>query len=394
MGDDAFRIAQIVGDLHDPERVLQAESRLLAAFDLEGDHLPAARHLLSGDGRLGVVGASAVDDARDAFQARKRVGDDGGAGALCLHPDRQRLEALQHDPGVERAQGGAGLADEVLQVIGQELLAAEHRAAEAAALAVDVLGRRIDHDVGAVGEGALQHGRCEHIVDHGRDAVLLGERGDGADVDEVERGVGRRLEEERLRVGTDGGFPVLDVAAVDQRHGDAKARAQGLDDVTAGAEHGARGDDVVAGLQERQQARGDGGHAGGGGAGHLGAFQKAHALLEHGDRRVGEARILETRILVLETRFRLLGGLVDEALGQEERFGGLAELGAQHAAVHELRLGAPARGVVGDRLLVCGHGGVLRVCSPSQGTKINPVVLPASLSQGGPRTGSRASAPL
>ena len=91
-----------------------------------------------------------------------RVGEDDRRCAAAvahwaLHAERQRLEALQHHPGVERAHRGPGLADEVLQVVGQEFLRAEHGAAEAAALAVDVLGRRIDDDVGAVRERALQH---------------------------------------------------------------------------------------------------------------------------------------------------------------------------------------------------------------------------------------------
>src|SRR5690606_12669542 len=107
---------------------------------------------------------------------------------------------------------------------------------------------------------------------------------------------------------------------------DAEARTQGLDDVAAGAEHGAGGDDVIAGLQEREQAGGDGGHAGCGGATYLGAFEQAHALLEHGDGRVAEARILEARVLVLEAGLGLLGGGIDEALREKERLRGLAEL--------------------------------------------------------------------
>ena len=52
-------------------------------------------------------------------------------------------------------------------------------------------------------------------------------------------------------------------------------------------------------------------------------------------------RVDEARVLVLEARLGLLGAVVDEALGQEHRLRGLAELGAQRAAMHQLRLGAP-----------------------------------------------------
>ena len=49
----------------------------------------------------------------------------------------------------------------------------------------------------------------------------------------------------------------------------------------------------------------------------------------------------EAGVLVLEARLGLLGGVVDEALGEEQRLGGLAERRAQGAAVHEPRLGLP-----------------------------------------------------
>ena len=94
-------------------------------------------------------------------------------------------------------------------------------------------------------------------------------------------------------------------------------------------------------LRKHSSADGDRRHAGGGGARGLGAFQQAHALLEHGDGRVGEARVDEAGVLVLEAGLGLLGAVVDEGLGEEQRLRRLAELRAQRAAVHEQRLGAP-----------------------------------------------------
>ncbi len=282
------------------------------------------------------------------------IGDRGRRLALGADAHGQRLETLQHHPGVERAHRGAGLADEILQMVGQELFRAEHGAAETAALAVDVLGRRVDDDVGAVRERPLQERRREDVVDDGQRADLAAELGDGGDVDEVERRVGRRLEEERLGVGAHGLAPGLEVAAVDQGRGDAEARTERLDDVAAGAEHGAGGDDVVAGLEEGKERGGDGGHAGRGRARDLGALEQAKALLEHGDGGIAEAGVLVARVLVLEAGLGLLGARVDVALGEEEGFGGLAELGAEHAAVDELGVGMPGRGVGRGRLFL-GH---------------------------------------
>ncbi len=72
----------------------------------------------------------------------------------------------------------------------------------------------------------------------------------------------------------------------------------------------------------------------------LGALENGHPALEHGDRRVGKARIEEARLLALEARLALLGAVVDKALGKEERLRGLAELRAHGAGVDEFGFGA------------------------------------------------------
>ena len=100
-----------------------------------------------------------------------------------------------------------------------------------AALSVDMLGRRIDDDIGAELERALQHRRREDIVDDERAPRLMGDVGDGADVDDFELRIGRALEEEGLGVRPHGGLPLGEVRAVDQRRGDAEARQQVFDDM-------------------------------------------------------------------------------------------------------------------------------------------------------------------
>src|SRR5262249_53771017 len=108
-----------------------------------------------------------------------------------------------------------GVLEEVVQVVLHIGLRPQHHAAEAAALAVDVLGGGVDHDIGAELQGLLQHRGGEHVVDHDDGAGGVGDLGDGGDVDQVEGGVGRRLEEEGLRVGPYRVSPSSGVAAVD-----------------------------------------------------------------------------------------------------------------------------------------------------------------------------------
>ena len=129
--------------------------------------------------------------------------------------------------------------------------------------------------------------------------------------------------------------PGLEIAAVHQRRSDAEARQIVLDDVAARAEHGLGRDDVVAGFELADQRQRDCGHAGRGGARGFGAFERRHAPLEHVDGRIGKARILIAGILALEAGLRLRGGVVDVALGEKQRFRGLAERRAQRARLNQ-----------------------------------------------------------
>ena len=99
---------------------------------------------------------------------------------------------------------------------------------------------------------------------------------------------------------------------------------------------------MVAGLDLAHHGGRHGRHAARGGARRFRAFEQRHALLEHGHGRVGEARIDEARVLALEARLGGFHRVVDEALGQEHRFGRFAELRAQRAAVDQARGGRSA----------------------------------------------------
>ena len=272
----------------------------------------------------------------------ERDRDGGRRVGLPAHAHRQRLQSLEQHPGIERRERRAGLADQVVDVVLDEFLRGEDDAAEAAALAVDVLGGGIDDAVGAELERVLEQRRREHVVDHQRRARRVRDLGDRRDVEHLERRIGRALQEERLGVRPHRLAPLLEVGAVDQRRGDAVARQVLLDHVAAGAEQRLGGDDVVAGPDLAHQRGGDRRHAGRGRARGLRAFERRHALLEHGHGRIGEARILVARLLALEAPLRAQRAVVDVALGEEQRLRGLAELRAQDAGMDQLGLGAVA----------------------------------------------------
>src|SRR3984957_15534021 len=140
MGDEAFGVAEIVGNANDRKRVGDPESRRLAAGDFERHDRAAAFHLPFGEGGLRMIGAPRVEGAEDRRMLADEIRDP--ACAACLLPDthRQSLQRLQQRPGVERRQRGARLAEEIVDMVGDELLARQNDAAEHAPLAVDVFG--------------------------------------------------------------------------------------------------------------------------------------------------------------------------------------------------------------------------------------------------------------
>ena len=86
----------------------------------------------------------------DARHGRVRL-EPAPAPALALrrHADAERLQALQHDPGIERRQAHAGAAHHRHQLLVDDLAGPHTAPGQHAALAVEVLGAGMDDQVGA-----------------------------------------------------------------------------------------------------------------------------------------------------------------------------------------------------------------------------------------------------
>ena len=260
---------------------------------------------------------------------------------LLLHAQRQGFQTLEQRPGIERRQRRSGVAEIVVQILVDPLLVGKDDPAEAPALAVDMLGRRIDDDMGAEFERLLLQRRREDVVDDDARADAVGDLRDRGDVDDFERRIGRAFEEEQLGVRPHRRFPLCHVAPVDERRLDAVFRHQRFDHPAAGAEQRPRGHHMVARLHRAEKRGRDRRHARRGRPRILGAFERAHALFEHVDRRVGIARIDEARLVALEARLGRFRTVVDEALRQIHRLRRFAELRAHGRAMDELGGGLP-----------------------------------------------------
>src|SRR5712672_1291601 len=132
--------------------------------------------------------------------SRKRHRHRGGIVGLLGDSYAKRLQSLEQDPGIERRQRGSGLADQLVDIVLDEFFRTQDDAAEAAALAVNMLCCGIDHAVGAEFERMLIERRRKNIVDHEGGTRLMRDIRDGLDVENVEGRVGWTFEKERLGV--------------------------------------------------------------------------------------------------------------------------------------------------------------------------------------------------
>ncbi|CCC96685.1 protein of unknown function [Azospirillum baldaniorum] len=356
VGDQALGVAQVVGDHHHPQVVQGAEGLFLAALQEDRQHGAAAGHLAADEVVLRVAGQTRIEHPLHLRVAFQELRHRQGRRALRRHTQLQRLQPLQQQPGVEGRNGRAGVAQvgvdhvrPVLLVVGQD------DAAQTAALAIDVLGRRIDDDVGAHLERALQHRRGEGVVDHHLGPGLVGESADRAQVDDLKPRVAGRLQEDDLGRLGQRLFPLGQVGAVDEDRLDPEAGRQLLDHPIAGDEQRARRHDAVAGAQVRPQGAVHRGHAAGRGVGPGRPLILAQPVLEHRRGRVAEAGIDVAGAVVDEGALRLLRRAVDEAGGLVERLAGLVEGRAADAAMDQTGTRAKPRDV-GIAMIGARHG--------------------------------------
>ena len=350
MRDDRLGIAQVGRDAQHARAVdhvegIGAQGLGRVAVDVEGDHRPTQPGLLPHrQFVLRMRGQSGVVDARHRRLGLQPSSHRQRIGALRLHADAQCLHALEHDPGVERRQRHAGGAHHRSEDVDDQLRGSADRAGHDTALPVEVLGARMDHQVGAQFGRALQRRRAEAVVDRQQRAGGMGDVGQGGDVADIGQRVGRRLGEQQARLRPHRGAPFGDVGLRDEGRLHAELAELLAEQVERRAEDGARADDVVAGLQQAHAHHEDRRHAGGGADGGFGAFERGQALLEARDRRVGGARVGEAVLGAGEAAGAGGGIGLDEAAGQEQGFGMFAVLAGRQRGAQRERVAMQAFG--------------------------------------------------
>ena len=231
-----------------------------------------------------------VADARHERLAGQELDHLLGVAHVALHAQRQRLDALQDQPGGVRAHAGAEVAQAfapraqqegadggflgehhvVEAVVGLaqlgefaaaervpvEAAAVHHHAADHRAVAAQELGGRVVDQVGAVLERLHQPGRGEGRVHQQRHAGLVGDRAHRGNVQHVQARVAHGLAEEaawcsgRIAARQPSMSPGLTKVVVD-----AEAAQRVVQQVLRAAVQRGAGHDVRAGAHQRGNAQ-------------------------------------------------------------------------------------------------------------------------------------------
>ncbi len=264
-----------------------------------------------------------VVDPLDARLALQPFGQGQGTGAVRLHADTQGFQALEEQPGVERAEGRSGGAEEADHFL--HLLAATgDHPAHAPALPVDVLGRGVDHHVRTELQRLLQRRRAEAVVHRQQRTLGVGDLGQRGDIHQLGQRVGWRLDEEQLGIRLARRLPGREIAQRRIVDLDTEALEVLVEQADGRAEHAARDQHVVAGAAQAHHQGEDRRHARRRGHRLLGSFEGGDALLEGAYRGVGVARIDVARHFAGEPRGRVGGGAEDVAGSGEQRLAVLA----------------------------------------------------------------------
>ncbi len=114
---------------------------------------------------------------------------------MGVHSQLQSLQSFQEYPGIEGAHARPGGPQETEHFLADEFLRSHYGTAYAPSLTVQVLGSRMNHDVGTKRKGLLQCGSAEAIVHGKQRPMTVGKIRHGLHVHDHGQRVGRRFDQ-------------------------------------------------------------------------------------------------------------------------------------------------------------------------------------------------------
>ncbi len=196
-----------------------------------------------------------------------------------------------------------------------------HRATHGAPLAIQILGGRVNYQIGPQRQRLLQGRREETVIDGQQGPAALRQRSQSRNIGHFGERIGRRFGEHQPSGGRYRGLPGCQIGELHIARGNAKLAQILVEQADRRAKQRTRGDDLIPRRQQCQGSGKNGGHARAGGDAALTAFQGRQSALEGVYRRIGETRVDVTRLLTTELTGSFGSTLVNKARGGKNRLG-------------------------------------------------------------------------
>ncbi|MNQ71508.1 hypothetical protein D3C85_861770 [compost metagenome] len=297
VGDQAFDPAQRLGQGEDVQTLDQVAHGVGPAVQFEAEHGARSRLLTRRQIMAGVGFQTRIVDSLDRRMLFQGGGDQSGGGLLALDAGEQGAQAPQGLIGVERRSRDAQAVGPPGEFRMIRRVRRDHGAADHVGVAVDVFGGRVDDDVGAQLQRALQGGRQEGVVAHHLGPDGVGAATDIGHVHDPQQGVGRGLDQHQLGAVGQGRVEGLAVVLIDEGDAEMTLLGAGRQQAVGAAIAVVRRDQQLAGVEQAQRQV-DRGHAGGGDDGAGAAFQLGQGLGQDVAGRVARARVVVFPLLV------------------------------------------------------------------------------------------------
>ena len=246
-------------------------------------------------------------------------------GTVRGHAQMERPDAAQNQPGVERTDHAAEVANHLVDQFVDIGFRTDHGAPHGVAVPAQVLRGRVDCHRRAQPERLLEGRAGEGVIDHGGNAARAPKVRQRPDVEHLEDGIRGRLEVDQTCVGPEGLLKILRPRRGDEGGRSVHARQLAIEKVVSGAVERSGRHHVVARFDVAQNRGRDRRHSRGERQGRFSSLDRFKLFFECANRRVAVPRVHVPGFLLPVDRGHLIGaggnergGLVD---GRVERAG-------------------------------------------------------------------------
>lgn len=291
MRDQGLDASERQGEPGQPHPLDEAAARRTATCQLAGDHAAPAGEDRAGRGVRGVSGKPRPVHGPHGRVPGEPFGDHLGVGAVLAHPQRQRRQPPECQPGGERVCGRTQFDRAPPHPAVQPLVREDGDTAQDVGVTGQILGGRVHDDVGPVLDRAAQHGRGEGVVHQAEDTAPAGGRREHGEVRHLPGRVGDRLQKQQTRLGPHQRLHVSGVTPGQILDLDPEPPGQIGQHRVGPAVQAALGQNMIAGLQQGQQHPAERAHPGREGDGGRATLKSGDRALQRPDGGVAAPRV-------------------------------------------------------------------------------------------------------